>query len=116
MTVAAKAAGKVGGFQIMFPRRTGPVARQARSNANPKGTRIALRPPKDMLDYISSIEALGYSKTDAVLRLLYVARDVVEGMGPEWWDIEAAAQKEGLTQGQVLARMALLGLRLERKR
>lgn len=95
----------------MFPKKDGPKGRQQRNDKTPKEAQIGFRVPLDLLAYINEIEKEGYSKTEIVLRFLYLARDVVEGLGPEWWDVEMKARKEATSPGKALAELARAGLK-----
>lgn len=102
------------GSDKLFPPRSGPKRRRARSDSTQE--QIAFRVPPDLMAYIRKIEGLGYSKTDAILRLVEVARDAVDELDAAWWDIERAAHTAGITAGRALARYALTGIKAERRK
>ncbi len=79
----------------------------------PKGesTQIAFRVPKDLERYIKDAEALGYSKTEVVLRMLGVARDASDELGGLWTEVEKRATDGETRPGVVLGRLAKAALK-----
>lgn len=102
------------GVLYLFPPKSGPKGRQARSASDPKQQLIAFRAPHDLLAYIKSVEAQGYAKTEVVLKLCYVAMEAVQELGPLWWELEKRANQEGVPHGKALGQLAALGLRAKK--
>lgn len=103
-------------IHVMFPPKSGPKGRQTRTEGDPKDEQISFRAPKDLLEYVNTIKKLGYSKTEVVMRLVYIAKDAAEELAESWWDIEGAANREGITPGRALARFAIAGLKAAEKK
>lgn len=83
-----------------------------------KGVRksqIAFRVPEDLDAYIETATEGGYSQTEVVVKMLRAAKGAAEALGPEWFEIEHAAQLSGTTPGTMLGRLARIGLLQEKK-
>lgn len=97
--------------RVFPPKPPVPKARQKRQSGDQKKVKqIAFRPPPELNEYIEKSEAGGYTKTAVVLRSMQIARDAVETLGDEWWEIEKRANLEGVGPGVILGRLALEAL------
>lgn len=99
----------------LFPPKN-PGERRARNDETPKGKQIAFRPPPDIAEFLKGMEEIGYSKTAAVLRMLYLAKDVSDALGDQWWEVESRALREKCSPGAALAAYAAVGLKAEKKK
>jgi hypothetical protein len=78
-----------------------------------KGVRkplIAFRCPDDLLTYIQSKETDRIDRTEVILKLLQVAKDAAETMGPLWWQVEYRANMDEVFPGVVLGQLAIAAL------
>lgn len=93
---------KRGPSRKMFP----PTPGQKRVRGVRK-KQLAFRPPDDLRAYIEKAEkASSRNTTEVLIKMLQVARDVADGLGVEWYEVERLAAVEGTTPGVVLARLA----------
>lgn len=93
----------------VFPPRpgSGPKVRQRREEGDLRKIKmIGFRPPPELLGFIEKREADGYTKTAVVLRCVELAKEIIETMGDDWWEIERRGNVEKVGPGVVLGRLA----------
>lgn len=86
----------------MFPPK---VVKQTRKRGERK-PQMAFRAPRDLQDYVDAAEDGGYLKSHVIIEMMRVAKEVAEGLGPEWFEVERLAKVEQSTPGKVLAGLA----------
>lgn len=94
----------------MFPPK--PKKERERGVRKPQ---IAFRVPQHLEDYIEQAKQGGWTQTEVVLRMLELAKDVAEGLGADWFQVEAMAGTEKRSAGAVLAALAKVGLSKAKK-
>lgn len=100
------------GETVFPPRSSGAKQRQPREEGDLKKVKmIGFRPPPELLSFITEAEAAGYTKTAVVLRCVEIAKDVIDAMGDDWWEVERRANVEKVGPGVVLSRLALEALK-----
>lgn len=93
---------KLGSVRRVFP----PKGQKQKRKKGVVKDQMAFRPPADLRAYIEAAEDGGYTKTEILIRMLGMAKDAVEALGPEWFEIERLAATERTTPGLMLARLA----------
>lgn len=103
--------------EVFPPKPPAPFARQKRQSGSlKKEKQITFRPPPELRGFIEGAEAGGYTKTSVVLRCIAIAKDAMEALGDEWWEIERQAHVEGVGPGTILGRLALEALQRKAKK
>ncbi len=77
------------------------------------GTRppLGVRVPDDLEEYIETVMQAGYRRTDAVLRMLYIAYDLAETLDSDTWlEIEKRAHSQRTRPGYVIGQLARAAL------
>lgn len=114
MRAAALPSTEQQGANYLFPPKTGPKGRQPKTPGAPKTRQVNFRPPPDIEAYLRQNAELGYSRTEVILKLLYLAKGALDELGSLWWDIEKAANQGGTPHGKALGQYAALGLRAKK--
>jgi hypothetical protein len=78
------------------------VAKQTRKRGERK-PQMAFRAPGDIQSYVEAAEDGGYVKSQVIIEMLRVAKEVAENLGTEWYEVERLAKLESSTPGKVLA-------------
>lgn len=87
-----------------------PPKPRKRQEGDPKEV-MAFRPPRALADYLADIDRRGLSKTAALLELVDPMLEVRRSLGPEWWDLQKAAEAAGESIGATITRFVRAGLK-----
>lgn len=71
---------------------------------------VGLRLPQHLADHIDAKVEQGVKKTDAILDLIQLGKDLEEAMGSDFWELERLAKVEGVMPGTLLGRIAKASL------
>ena len=66
--------------------------------------------------YLKEKKSGGHTETDVIIQSIEMIRDVVELMGDQWWEVVKLSIAEKKPYGQVLAQLALDGLKQHSKK
>ena len=67
--------------------------------------RYTFRSPPDLDHYIKSAEEGGYDKTEVIVRMLTLAKDVADQLETDWLEIERRAALEKVRPGVIVGRL-----------
>lgn len=76
---------------------------------------VGVRMPKHLLDYIDAKVDMGVKRTDALLDILQLAKDLEEAMGSDFWELERQAKVAGVMPGTLLGQIACAALDKKRR-
>lgn len=97
----------------MFPLK--PEVERSQRKKGGRKRQVAFRAPDDLNAYFEAAIDNGYTLTEVLLKLIRSAKGAADELGDDWVEVERLAAQEQTTHGQMLGRLARIGLLQHRK-